>query len=88
MNGKKIEKILDKFIKKVGGENMYVALNEYTICYDLDGEVLIKGNFAENDADGKELLWYENFKMVINKHDSKEFIKGYFYSIFDQYWSK
>ena len=88
MNGKKIEKILDKFIKKIGDKNMYVALNDYTICYDLDGEVHIKGNFGEYDADGKELLWYENFKMVINKHDSKEFIKGYFYSIFEQYWSK
>ena len=88
MNGKKIEKILDKFIKKVGGENMYVALNEYTICYDLDGEVLIKGNFGENDADGKELLWDENFKMLVDKHTSKEFIKGYFYNILDQYWSK
>ena len=54
MNGKKIEKILDKFIKKVGSENMYVALNEYTICYDLDGEVLIKGNIGEYDADGKK----------------------------------
>ena len=88
MSGKKIEKILDKFIKKIGDKNMYVALNDYTICYDLDGEVHIKGNFGEYDADGKELLWYENFKMVINKHDSKEFIKGYFYSIFEQYWSK
>ena len=88
MNGKKIEKILDKFIKKIGDKNMYVALNDYTICYDLDGEVHIKGNFGEYDADGKELLWYENFKMIINKHDSKEFIKGYFYSIFEQYWSK
>ena len=88
MKSKKIEKILDKFIKKIGDKNMYVALNDYTICYDLDGEVHIKGNFGEYDADGKELLWYENFKMVINKHDSKEFIKGYFYSIFEQYWSK
>ena len=88
MNGKKIEKTLDKFIKKIGDKNMYVALNDYTICYDLDGEVHIKGNFGEYDADGKELLWYEDFKMVINKHDSKEFIKGYFYSIFEQYWSK
>ena len=88
MNGKKVEKTLDKFIKKIGGENMYVALNEYTICYDLDGEVVIKGNFGENDADGKELLWYENFKMVVDKRASKNFIKGYFYHIFDQYWSK
>ena len=88
MNGKKIEKILNKFIKKICDKNMYVALNDYTICYDLDGEVHIKGNFGEYDADGKELLWYENFKMVINKHDSKEFIKGYFYNIFEQYWSK
>ena len=88
MNGKKIEKTLDKFIKKVGSENMYVALNEYTICYDLDGDVLVKGNFGEYDADGKTLLWYENFKMLINKHTSKEFIKGWFYSIYDQYLSK
>ena len=88
MNGIKIEKTLDKFIKKIGDKNMYVALNDYTICYDLDGEVHIKGNFGEYDADGKELLWYENFKMLVDKHTSKEFIKGYFYSIFEQYWSK
>lgn len=88
MNDKKIEKTLDKFIKKIGDKNMYVALNEYTICYDLDGEVLIKGNFGEYNPDGKELLWHEHFKMTINKHASKEFIKGYFYRIFNEYWGK
>ena len=88
MNGKKIEKTLNKFIKKIGDKIMYVAINEYTICYDLDGEMIIKGNFGEYDADGKELLWYELFKIVVDKHASKEFIKGYFYNIFDQYWSK
>jgi hypothetical protein len=75
---KKLEKSLNKIMKKETSADGYVRIDKVVIYPD-GNQVEISGGYGEYFADGDQANWQENFRLDYVNGRNLDFIKGMFY---------